>query len=44
VEWSLTWWCITPLILELRRQRQADLWEFEANLVYIVSPWTARAM
>jgi hypothetical protein len=27
----------TALILALRRQRQADLWKFEASLVYIVS-------
>jgi hypothetical protein len=35
-------WC-TPLILALRRQRQADLFEFEASLVYRVSYRTARA-
>lgn len=28
---SLTWW-YTPLILELRRQRQVDISEFKANL------------
>ena len=27
------WWC-TPLIPALGRQRQADLCEFEASLVY----------
>ena len=27
------WWC-TPLIPALRRQRQVDLCEFEASLVY----------
>jgi hypothetical protein len=27
----------------LRRQRQADLFDFEASLVYIVSPRLARA-
>ena len=32
-----SWWFIT-LILALRRQRQADLCEFEASLVYKVSP------
>jgi len=31
------------LIPALRRQRQADLWEFKASLVYIVSSETARA-
>jgi hypothetical protein len=30
-----------PLILELRRQRQVDLCEFEASLVYRVSSRTA---
>lgn len=25
----------TPLILTLRRQRQANVYEFEANLIYI---------
>lgn len=32
-----------PLILALRRQKQADLSEFEANLVYKVRSRTARA-
>ena len=32
-----------PLIPALRRQRQADLCEFEASLVYIASSRTARA-
>jgi hypothetical protein len=32
----------TPLIPELRRQRQADLYEFEDNLIYKASSWTAR--
>ena len=31
------WWCCTPLIPALGRQRQADLCEFKANLVYRVS-------
>ena len=30
------WWC-TPLIPALRRQRQVDLCEFKANLVYKLS-------
>jgi hypothetical protein len=30
---SQVWWC-TPLNPALRRQRQADLCEFEASLVY----------
>ena len=34
----------TPLIQELRRQRQANLCEFEASLVYRVSSRTARAV
>ena len=32
-----------PLIPALRRQRQVDLCEFEASLVYRVSSRTARA-
>jgi hypothetical protein len=36
------WWCI-PLIPALWRQRQVDLYEFEANQVYGVSSRTARA-
>jgi hypothetical protein len=35
-------WPCTPLIPELRRQRQKDLCEFEASLLYIVSSRTAR--
>jgi hypothetical protein len=33
-------WAHTPLIPALRRQRQKSLCEFEASLVYIVSPRT----
>ena len=33
-----------PLIPALRKQRQADLSEFEASLVYIASFKTARAI
>ena len=33
----------TSLIPALRGQRQEDLYEFEASLVYRVSPRTARA-
>jgi hypothetical protein len=36
------WWCI-PLTPALERQRQVDLCEFEASLVYRVSSRTARA-
>ena len=32
-----------PLTPELRRQRQADLWEFEANLVCKASSRTAKS-
>lgn len=31
-----------PLILERRRQKQADLWEFVASLVYVESLRAAR--
>lgn len=37
-------WCHTPLIPEFSRQRQADCYEFEASLVYVVSFRTARAV
>lgn len=32
----------TPLMLTWRRERQVDLWEFKASLVYILSSGTAR--
>ena len=35
-------WC-TPLSPALRRQRQVDLCEFKASLVYIVSSRTTKA-
>jgi hypothetical protein len=35
---------VVPLIPALRRQRQADLCEFEASLVYRVSSRTSRAI
>ena len=31
------WWC-TPLIPALRRQRQAELYEFKASLAYTEKP------
>jgi hypothetical protein len=34
-------WCI-PLIPALRRERQVDLCEFKASLVYKASPRTAK--
>ena len=37
------WWC-TPLILVLRRQKQVDLCEFKASLVYRVSSRTVRTV
>ena len=33
-----------PLIPALRKQRQADLWEFEASLMYKASVRTARTV
>jgi hypothetical protein len=39
---SQAWW-YTPLILRLRRQRQVDLCELKASLVYRVSSRTVRA-
>ena len=39
---GLMWWH-TPLIPALRRQNQVDLYEFKANLVYIVNFRPARA-
>jgi hypothetical protein len=35
--YSQVWW-YKSLFPALRRQRQADLYEFEASLVYILSP------
>jgi hypothetical protein len=40
---SVSLWWRTPLIPATWRQRQVDLCEFEAILVYIVSSRTARA-
>jgi hypothetical protein len=41
--WEKSWaWWYMPLIPALRRQRQEDLYEFEASLVYRVSARTAR--
>ena len=37
-------WRCTPLIPALRRQRQEDLCEFKASLVYMVSSRTAREL
>ena len=37
-------WRHTPLILALRRQRQANLCELEASLVYRVSSRTVRVV
>jgi hypothetical protein len=37
------WWRLTPLIPTPGRQRQVDLCEFKASLVYRVNSRTARA-
>jgi hypothetical protein len=31
------------LISALGKQKQADFWEFEASLLYIMTSWLARA-
>ena len=38
------WWWHTPLIPALGKQRQVDLCEFEASLVYRASSRTATAI
>jgi hypothetical protein len=40
---SQIWWHI-PLIPAFGRQKQADLCDFEANMVYIMSSKTGRAI
>lgn len=35
-------WCLRPLVLVFRRQRQLDFYGIEASLVYIVSSRLAR--
>lgn len=36
------WWWYTPLVPALGRQKQADIYEFEASLVYRPSSKTAK--
>lgn len=40
----MEWWWYMPVIPELRRESQMDLWEFEATLAYRVSSRTIRAI
>lgn len=40
---GLAWYGDTSLIPELGSQRQVDLWEFEASMVYLESSRPARA-
>ena len=42
-ERTVVWWRMPPLVPALRRQRQAELCEFEAGLVYRVSSRPARS-
>ena len=37
-------WCSIPLIPALRKQKEADLCEFEVSLVYIMSSRTDRTI
>ena len=42
IKMSAVWWWFRPLIPAFGRQRQDDLSEFEANVVYKMSSRTAR--
>lgn len=37
-------WRFVPLALALKRQRQAELFDFKASLIYIVSSRTTRVL